>query len=261
MNTAQPPAGTQAIRRALAVLQLLVEEGGELPLSAIARKLGLTPGTTHRVVGALSIDGLVTHNPHTDCYHLGAGAVLLGQAAQRVHGLDRALPVLERVNEETGESVNIAIRDGSESVVLLRVQSTLPLRFEQHPGARFPLYSTASGKAILAGSLDVEAYLASLPEQLPALTPHTLASRDQLALVLTETRNRGYSIDDEENVAGVRCVGAGVLDVQGLARAAVVIQAPTVRLPDERIPELGSLAVAAAREVAQFLPPDRLIGY
>ncbi|WP_158884994.1 IclR family transcriptional regulator [Amycolatopsis anabasis] len=254
---AQPPAGTQAIRRALGVLRLLMDEGGELSLSAIARRLELTPGTTHRVVGALSIDGLVTHNPHTDCYHLGAGAILLGQAAQRVHGLERALPVIRQVNAETEESVNIAIRDGGESVVLLRAQSTLPLRFEQHPGARFPLYTTASGKAILAHSLDVEAYLASLPERLPALTTHTLATREELALELTETRDRGYSIDDEENVAGVRCVGAAVVDDQGLAKAAVVIQVPTVRLPDERIPELGARAIAAAREVAQFLPPDR----
>ncbi|GLY66357.1 IclR family transcriptional regulator [Amycolatopsis taiwanensis] len=258
MNHTQPPAGTQAIRRALSVLRLLRDEGGELSLSAIARRLGLTPGTTHRVVGALSVDGFVTHNPHTDCYHLGAGAILLGQAAQRVHGLERALPIIEGVKAETGESVNITIRDNSESVVLLRAQSTLPLRFEQHPGARFPLYATASGKAILAYSLDVEAYLASLPEQLPPLTTNTLATRDDLALALTETRDRGYSVDDEENVAGVRCVGAGVLDDQGLARAAVVIQVPTVRLPDDRIPELGARAVAAAREVAQFLPPDRL---
>ncbi|WP_233157425.1 MULTISPECIES: IclR family transcriptional regulator [Amycolatopsis] len=125
---AQPPAGTQAIRRALAVLRLLRDEGGELSLSVIARRLDLTPGTTHRVVGALSVDGLVTHNPHTDCYHLGPGAILLGQAAQRVHGLERALPVIRQVNEETEESVNIAIRDGRESVVLLRAQSSPPSR-------------------------------------------------------------------------------------------------------------------------------------
>ncbi|MFI5614208.1 IclR family transcriptional regulator [Amycolatopsis sp. NPDC051903] len=255
---AQPPAGTQAIRRALGVLRLLKDEGGELSLSAIARKLDLTTGTTYRVVGALSADGLVTHNPRTDSYHLGPGAILLGQAAQRVHGLHRALPVIEQVNADTGESVNLTIREGTESVVLLRAQSTLPLRFEQHPGARFPLYATASGKVILAHSPDAEAYLANLPEQLTAVTSHTLATRADLARELAETRERGYSIDDEENVDGVRCVGAGVLDDRGLARAAVVIQVPTVRLPKDRIPELGARAVAAAAEIAPFLPPGRL---
>ncbi|MBB1156171.1 MULTISPECIES: IclR family transcriptional regulator [Amycolatopsis] len=258
---AQPPAGTQAIRRALGILRLLMDEDGELTLSAIARKLDLTPGTTHRVVRALSADGLVAHNPRTDSYHLGPGSILLGQAAQRVHGLQLALPVIQRINADTGESVNITIREGNESVVLLRAQSTLPLRFEQHPGARFPLYATASGKAMLANSLDAESYLASLPEQLPALTPHTLATRDALAVELAETRDRGYSIDNEENVAGVRCVGAGVLDDRGLARAAVVIQVPTVRLPEDRVAELGALAIDAAKEIAPFLPPDRLTRY
>lgn len=56
------------------------------------------------------------------------------------------IPFLERLNEMTEESVNLAIRDGGESVVMTRVQSTLPLRFVQRVGARFPLYATASAK-------------------------------------------------------------------------------------------------------------------
>jgi IclR family acetate operon transcriptional repressor len=93
-------------------------------------------------------------------------AILWGQAGQHAFGLDRALPILERVNAETGESVNLVVREGGESVVIMRVQSTLPLRFEQRPGARFPLYTTASGKAILAFSPDAEAYVKSLPRKL-----------------------------------------------------------------------------------------------
>lgn len=74
----------------------------------------------------------------SDSYYLGSGTVLLGQAAQRGFGMDKALPILEQLNSETQESVNLSIRQGSESVVMMRVQSMLPLRFEQHTGARFP---------------------------------------------------------------------------------------------------------------------------
>lgn len=253
------PAGTQAIGRALGVLKLLGDSGTELPLSTVAEKLNLSSGTAHRIVRALIADGLVAHNPRTDSYYLGAGTILLGQAAQRGFGLDKALPVLEQINSETQESVNLAVREAGESVVMLRVQSTLPLRFEQHTGARFPLYTTASGKAILAFSADADAYIASLPSQLPPVTDSTLASPGELADQLEDVRQRGYSIDEEENVAGVRCVGAPVLASDGRAQGAVVIQVPTVRMPVKRIHELGARAVTAAKEVARFVPVDRIM--
>ncbi|MBK1787616.1 IclR family transcriptional regulator [Prauserella cavernicola] len=259
MEHAKAPAGTQAIGRALAVLKLLAERSGELGITRIAEHLGLSPGTAHRIVRALVADGLVAHNPRTDAYYLGAGTILLGQAAQRGFGLDRALPVLEQINAETQESVNLVVREGGESVVMLRVQSTLPLRFEQHPGARFPLYTTASGKAILAYSDDVEDYVAALPRHLRKITARTLGTPAQLATQLEEIRERGYSIDEEENVAGVRCVGAPILDADGRAHAALVIQVPAVRMPARRVRELGARTVTASKEIAQFVPVDRMM--
>lgn len=253
------PTGTQAIGRALRMVQLLADEGRELSLPMIADRLDLTSGTAHRIIRALAAEGLVAHNPRNDCYYLGAGMVLLGLAAQRGFGLDKALPVLEQVNADTEESVNLTIREGRESVVLLRVQSTLPLRFEQTPGARFPLYTTAAGKAILAHSPDAGTYLESLPDELPAITERTLRRRDQLAGQLAQVRDRGYSVDEEENVPGVRCVGAPVVDARRIAQAAVVIQVPSVRIPHQRMAELGARAVEAARDVARFLPIDRVM--
>jgi IclR family acetate operon transcriptional repressor len=255
----QAPPGTQAIGRALGVLKLLAEHGAELTTARIAAELGLSSGTANRVVRALMAEGLVTHNPRTDSFYLGTGTVLLGQAAQRGFGLDRALPVLEQLNNETEESVNLVVREGGESVVMLRVQSTLPLRFEQHPGARFPLYATASGKAIVAHSPDSDSYVASLPDELPLLTAKTLSTPQQLAAQLEQVRHRGYSIDEEENVAGVRCVGAPVLDSDRHAQAALVIQVPTVRMPPARVRALGARVVTAAKEIAQFVPIDRFM--
>lgn len=251
------PPGTQAVGRALSVLILLADRGGELTVATIAAELGLSTGTAHRLVRALMAQRLVAHDPRSDGYYLGTGTILLGQAAQRGFGLDKAMPVLEQLGAETEESVNLTVREGAESVVMLRVQSTLPLRFEQHPGARFPLYTTASGKAILAYSADAEQYLAALPDELPPVTARTLRSPQRVAAELEQVRERGYSVDREENVAGVRCVGAPVLDPEGYAQAALVIQVPAVRMPSVRIRELGPRVITAAKEVAQFVPIDR----
>ena len=97
------------------------------------------------------------------------------------------------------------------------------------------------------------------PAELPALTEHTLRHREEVAAQLEEIRERGYSIDEEENVAGVRCVGAPVLDSRRVAQAAVVIQVPSIRMPPARVAELGERVTEAAREVARFVPIDRVM--
>lgn len=251
-----PPGGTQAIQRALGILWALADQG-ELSIIELANATGLTAGTAARMAKALAAEGMLRRNPVTDAYHLGARTAVLGQAAQRVLGLDKARPAMEQLGAATQESINLSIREGDESVVLLRIQSTLALRYEQTVGARFPLYSTASGKAILAFSEDADAYVARLPERLPAVAPGTLATRRQLAQQLEEIRTQGYSIDIEENVEGVRCVGAPVLDAHGRARAALVLQAPAVRMRRHRISKLEPLMRSAATEIAHVIPDDR----
>lgn len=257
----EPPHGTQSIQRAISVLKYFADHDGEIATPALAKALDLSPGTVLRILKALSAAGLLTRNPITESYYLGSGAVLLGQAAQRAFGLDRALPILEQVNLETQESVNLTVREGGESVVMLRVQSTLPLRFEQATGARFPLYTTASGKAILAFSPDAEQYLAGLPAKLTKLTPHTLATPGALTQQLAQVHRRGYSIDAEENVEGVRCVGAPVVDGAGRAHAAVVVQVPTVRMTRERERELAQRAIQAAHEISRTVPVNRTMSH
>lgn len=255
------PAGTQAVRRATAVLDLFTASRDPLTLGQVAESLGLSSGTASRLLGALSAEGYLQRSAGGESFHLGPKAVLLGQVAERFFGLDQAMPVLEKVHARSDESVNLTVRDDEESVVMLRWQSTLPLRFEQHPGARFPLYSTAAGKAMLAYDPEQETYLSTLPNELPSLTPTTLTTPAALRADLKSTRSRGYSIDDQENVDGVRCVGAPVLDATGKAHAAVVIQVPTVRMKRPRQKELAQLAVTAAEEIARLLPADRqLVG-
>lgn len=253
----QPPAGTQAVRRATAVLDLFTTSEGPLTVGMVAHGTGLSSGTASRIVGALAAEGYLQRTVAGESFHLGPKAVLMGQMAERFFGLDQAMPVLEGVHRACDESVNLTVRDGTESVVMLRWQSTLPLRFEQHPGARFPLYTTAAGKAMLAHAPDAEAYLDSLPETLPALTPTTLATPHDVRADVARTRERGYSLDEQENVEGVRCVGAPVLDPSGRAHAAVVIQAPTVRMGRTRRDELARLAVEAADEISRLLPAER----
>lgn len=252
-NRSTTPTGTQAIERALRLLDVLSEKD-ELTVGELSGEAGLSLATTGRMAKALANAGMLRRDPRTERYHLGARTAALGQAAQRVLGIDKALPALEALRERTGESVNLAVRDGDESVVLLRAQSLLPLRFVQEVGARFPLYSTSSGKAMLSFAAPDDDYVARLPDHLPSVAPGTLATRQQLAAQLEHIRESGFALDMEENVEGVRCIGAPIRDAKGIARAAVVLQAPALRMRRERLDSLSTLVVDVATELRQVIP-------
>ena len=227
----------------------------DLTLSGIAKQVGLSLSTVHRLLGALCAAGYVEHSADTGRYGFGRSSILLGQVAQHNAGLDLARQVLEQASADTGESVNLGVRDGEHAVVLLRIESPQALRFDQPPGTRVHLHASSMGKALLTFAADPAAeFEALLP--LAAITAETITDPDTLLGELEQIRARGYSVDDQESMLGVRCVGAPVFDASGVARAAVAIQVPAVRMPPRRSEELGRLVMRAARDVQGVLSPN-----
>jgi IclR family acetate operon transcriptional repressor len=245
-------AGTQTIGRALAILGLLRESKGGLALTEVSRSLSLHMSTAHRILRALVNAGYVTQNAE-ERYRLGREAHLLGQAAQRELGFDIVMPLLEDVAHRTGESANLVMRDGSEAVVVLRIESTQPLRFTQPIGTRIPLHCTSTGKALLAFSPDPAKEVEALGD-LERFTPDTITSRSELLSDLEAIRQRGYSTNVGERVRGVCGVAAPVLGNRGELIAAVAVQGPDIRMPTDRLEELGRLMIESAKEIAHMVP-------
>lgn len=244
-----PRSGTQAVERALAILRVLEQGADTLPLTELADRAGLSASTTHRLVRALCDAGILRQDLRSEQYGLGPRLVALGQRAEATLGLADARPTLEQLAVDTGESVNLGVLDGAEVVVLLCIPSAQRLRFDQAAGSRVPAYASAMGKALLAFTADPEATVRGLPD-LAALTGHSITSRDGLRAALDAVRDQGWAINDEEREAGVRTVAAPVLGPDGTAQAAIAVQGPTVRMTDNRLPELAAAVRVAADAVA-----------
>jgi IclR family transcriptional regulator, acetate operon repressor len=247
-------AGTQAISRAFRVLHLFRDRRTEIGVVSVAKELDLTLSTAHRLIRVLIAEGYLRQNEATDRYYLGSSAVLLGQAAQQTLGLDSAAPLLQKLRDETGESVNLGILTGIHATVALRAESPQALRFSQRPGDRIRLHATSIGKAILAFNDQLlETYLEQMSDWVRP-TPKTIAKPAALRKELGVIRTRGWSKDDEESVLGVRCVGAPVVDQNGVAHAGVALQVPAVRMPDDRFEKLAPLVVDVADKIARLMP-------
>jgi IclR family acetate operon transcriptional repressor len=260
--SSQPRSGAQAVERALGVLRCV--EAAEdfrdgVGITELAQRTSLTVSTTHRLARALTEAGLLLQDPRTERYQLGPTLVVLGRKAEQRLGYRQALPLLEELAAATGESINLGIRAGNEVRVVLDVVSRQPLRFSQAPGSQVPLHVSAMGKCLLAGSGDID----DIDDQITRLgdldqaTHRTITDRDQLRAELELVRERGWALNDEERNPGVRAIAAPVLQPGGVVVAAVAIQGPTVRITDDRLPELAELLAKTTHRIAPLLTPSR----
>jgi IclR family transcriptional regulator, KDG regulon repressor len=201
--------------------------------------------TTLVEVGALRRDGQSNFRLGLRLVEL-AGGMLENDDLRSV-----AEPLLQDLVAVSGETVHLGVPLGTEVVYIAKVESPHSVRLVSRIGSRVPTHCSAMGKAILACVPADER--ASLLGPLTPRTPRTIRSASGLASELEEVRRRGFSIDDEENETGVRCVGAAVSATNGEPLGAISVSGPAGRLSHDRAVELGPSVIETANEVARRL--------
>jgi DNA-binding IclR family transcriptional regulator len=254
----------QVIDRAALLLEALARYTRPVSLKVLAAETELHPSTAFRILNSLVGHGLVERD-EGGTYRLGRR--LLQLAARVQSGIDirtEARPIMERLRDAVGETVNLTVREGDEVIYVERATSNRMMRVEQIIGSRAPLHVTAVGKLMLGleGPESVRDY--ARRTGLPAYTPNTLNEVSRLTAAAQQALERGVSYDDEEAELGVGCLGAVVRDASGAAIAGLSISAPIERRQDEWIP----LLVEATEELSQRLgyrppavePPQEALG-
>jgi IclR family transcriptional regulator, acetate operon repressor len=230
----------QSLDRAIGLLELLANGEG-LVLSEVARRAELPPSTVHRLLMTLHRRGLVGHDGDGGLWTVGAGLFRIGSAYLRIRKLPEiARPIIRALLIEVGETVNVSMLDANELVCVAQAESHAAVRAFFRLGRRLPIHASGAGKAILAaGDAALETRLLGTAP-LERFTPNTICSRAALFKELAATRARGWAIDDEEHTLGMRCVSAVILNEWAEPAGAISISAPTVRMPSERLTELGT---------------------
>ena len=244
----------QAIERAVSILNVFSMDTPELGVTEIAERVGLHKSTVHRFMVNLEAAGFVERNARTGRYRLGLHIFELGGLVmQQMNLWDEALPFLESLVRDTGETGHLAVLDGGEAIYIERVEARRALRVPSAIGRGYPAHATNLGKVLLA-DLPPERVSEIIAERgLAAFTPNTITDPDELFAELERIRERGYAVDDEEYDEGLRCIGAGVRDHSGHVVSALGIGGPVTRVTPERVDELAELVMAAARGLSRRL--------
>jgi IclR family acetate operon transcriptional repressor len=236
----------RAVDRVCDLLDLLQETREGVTLKDASQTTGLPKSSVFRYLVSLEHRRYIEHDLETGFYRLGS-AFMPVQARQIDLLVERAHPQLERVRDEIGETVALAILDGDEIIYLDVVESQSDLRLAPAPGGRAAVHATASGK-VIAAELDddrVREVLASAGMQ--ARTPRTIASIESFFEELEDVRNLGYAVDDGESTVQGRCVAVAVPDTH--LPAAISICAPSSRMPLEAVQDLSALLAEIAKEI------------
>jgi DNA-binding IclR family transcriptional regulator len=256
----------QTIRKVGPLLDLFTVQRPEWGVSEAAEAIGMPRSSTHALMKSLLETGLLSSS--------GRGRYRLGWRVMELYEVIRAgfdvraaaAPVLERLNEETGETVNLAVLDRGDVFYLDKVASRLQLSVHGlRPGSRLEPHCNALGKALLAFTNPVEASRIIRAKPLKHYTERTITDPDRLLAVLEEIRRTGVAYEDEEVVTDVACVACPVKDPYGAAIAAVSITVPAGRMRTRRVELTRAVRGAAAeigrrlvdqQESQQLLPPD-----
>ncbi|WP_404404985.1 IclR family transcriptional regulator [Pelagibacterium halotolerans] len=244
----------QSVERALAILEVLGEDEEGWRLTDLAARTGLSASTVHRLLTTLEQRRFVQFDRTDGMWHVGRTAFTVGSAFARERNfVAPALPVLRSLRDQTRETANLGIIDEGEVVVLTQVESREIMRAITRVGGRAPVISSGMGKAILASypKADVDAVIKRFGMR--KSTGNTITDRKRLDDDLTATRARGYAIDDEEYVLGLRCVAAVVYSANAEALCAISVSGLSARVTEERLETLGRLVAEAAQELTGLL--------
>jgi DNA-binding IclR family transcriptional regulator len=241
---------TQAVQRAVELLDLFSLTSPELSLQEISQQLGVAPSTTHRLLKTLEASAWLARVEGTDLYRLGSKLLTLsGQLLMQYPVREVAAPHLRRLSHELGLTVGLAQYDDGSVVYLDCVEGPGAINITLRLGGRAPAHCVASGRALLA-QMEVAEFERLGSRGLPPCLPGTAVDPTGLRQDLAAIRARGYAVDDGVWRPGVRAAAAAVLDSTARPLAAITAVGFEGDLSLERVNEIGVLVLHTARAIS-----------
>lgn len=230
----------QGLAKGLAVIEAFDGEQADMTLSAMAKKVGLSPATTRRMLMTLQALGYV--GADRGRFFPLPRTLRLGHAYLSALPLTTIVqPKLTELTRELDESCNLAVLDGADIVIVARATARRLAEDYVLLGHRLPAHATSVGKVLLASPAQRTALEALLVRPLAAMTPRTITDPAELRSELAAVARQGWAVNDEESNLGLRSIAVPVI-LNGTSIAAISLSADAGR-------------ISAAALVERYLPP------
>ncbi len=241
----------QSLDRALGLLEHLAGASG-LTLSDLAAQTGQATATVYRALVTLQSHGIVEIEEPGQLWHIGPGAFRIGSAfLRRTKVVERARQPMDALMRASGETANLGVESGDEVLFLSQVETAQAIRAFFPPGTKGPMHVSGIGKALLAFYPEDRVRGIIARKGLERFTSLSITSDSSLLRDLAHTRERGYSVDDQERAEGMRCIAAPIFNSYGEAVAGVSVSGPAFRVNLSDAARLGALVRDTADRVTE----------
>ena len=248
-DTSKSASTVQALDRGLLLLRTLAN-ADQATLTDLSQLTGMVPSTVHRLLITLQGQGLVDFDEERQFWGIGVEAFRIGSAfVRRTNVVAAGRPIMQSLMEATNETANLGITDDGDVVFISQVETREAIRAFFQPGTRGHMHASGIGKALMAHMPEAGVERIVARKGLPSFTHRTITTPEGLRADLKKTRERGWSVDDEERNVGMRCLAAPIFNAFGEPVAGVSISGPTSRLVDTRIEEFGPAVAKAAADI------------
>lgn len=241
-----------SVGKALSILNCFDLHRQEITLAQISQELDIPKSTAFNLIKTLEKEQYLRKSKNSQSYLPGVRLLELGYSSRNsIPVIANSVPLLENITRSTGEIAYLSTAHGDNLLVL---EGTYPdRRFATYTtgGKALPLHTCSAGKMILSTLPDhvIEEYAS---RGLKQSTPNTIVSLDALMEEVNRIRQCGYSVDNEEESMGVRCVSVAVYGNTRRAVGTVSISGSVRSITDELVQE----ALPTMEKVAQVLSRD-----
>lgn len=244
----------QSVERALRILDLFDERDRELSISDISKRMSLHKSTVHSLLKTLQKHHYIVQNEENGKYALGLKLFERGNFVTSSMDLRRiSKPHLEHLSDLTGFTVHLVIHDGKEGVYIDKVEGTGSTVLYSRIGRRVPIHSSAVGKTLVAFKNEDEIELLLVDYVFQKRTEKTIQTKEKFLEEVKEIREKGYSIDNEENEPGIYCIAVPIKDFSGKVIAAISISMSVARVNKEKVNEFVKLLQKTTSNISEEL--------
>jgi DNA-binding IclR family transcriptional regulator len=241
------------VDRAFNILELLSESPQGLRFAEVCERLSLANSSAFVLLKTLEEKGYIEKTPE-GWYRATLRLFQLGsQVLNNLQIRAIALPHMTALRDDTGFPVHLAMLDGADVVYLEKVETTGFVRFDTYVGKRAQMHLTAVGKAIAAFLPEQQLDQILADNGLKGGTEKAASTPAEFKEKLQTVRQQGFALEDEEEVLGVRCIGAPIRNHAGMVIASISIIAMHRDMPASRFPEFSAKVIGTAQRISSTM--------
>jgi len=225
-----------------------IKEGNGAGVTELANELGHSKSTIFDHLKTLQANKIIVKDD--DEYHLGLRHLDRAEHVKdRLGYYDVVKKEVDKLAKKTDEVAQFATEEHGKLVYIYKKKGENGVQTASRVGKQESLHCTALGKSILAYESEQRRSRFIRNRELQPKTEHSITSSEELQRELEDTVERGYAIDNEENVQGIRCIAAPVMNDDKVV-GAISVTGPSKRVTGERFEtELPNKVMGAANVV------------